>query len=619
MLPAAAATRVRIHPVPRIRMKPSRSLVLSSLIATSAATFTTGATPDFRRGQPLQTGRAASTYVPEVAALSRPGADNLREIIEHFVQDRDALNRFYSVPGSELTLRRLGEFHHAWLKALDQLPYENLSPGARLDWQLLRLHLQHELDLNVRASARNAEMAPLVPFAATLARLQEARRTFEPVDYPRMAGDLADATTSLKDLRKRLEASDAKRPPAGVALRAAQRTTELTASLRNWFDHYNAYDPRFGWWMREPHKAAIAALEGHGKFLREKLLGQKDGEDEPIVGDPIGADGLRADLEREVLPYSPDELIAAAEREFAWCEAEWRKVAADLGLGADWRAALERIKRDHVDPGEQPALIAEQAYEAIEFVTRRSLVTVPAHAIDTFRMSMMSPERQKVAPFFLGGEQILVSFPTDTMDHAGKLDSLRANNRHFCRATVHHELIPGHHLQFWHLSRFQPHRQLFSTPFWIEGWALWWEFQLWDLGFATTPEQRAGMLFWRTHRCARILFSLNFHLGRWTPQQCIDFLVERVGHDRHTATGEVRRSFNGSYSPLYQVGYMMGAIQLRALHAELVKSGRMSAQDFHDRILRGGPIPIELVRANLTNEALPKDFRSSWRFLDVKP
>lgn len=174
-------------------------------------------------------------------------------------------------------------------------------------------------------------------------------------------------------------------------------------------------------------------------------------------------------------------------------------------------------------------------------------------------------------------------------------------------------------MQGWHLSRFQPHRQLFSTPFWIEGWALWWEFQLWDLGFPRSPEERGGMLFWRSHRCARILFSLNFHLGRWTPEQCIDFLVERVGHDRHTATGEVRRSFNGSYSPLYQVAYMMGAIQLRALHAELVKSGRMEVKEFHDRILRGGPIPIELVRANLTATALPQDHRASWRFLDVQP
>lgn len=596
-------------------MKPYRFGIALALAAGAHA----AAPADPRHGQPAQSDRPATDYVPALTRLVRLGAENLREVVEHFTQDRDALQRFYSVPGSELTLRRLGEFQGAWLNALDALPYESLAAGARLDWHLLRRHVTHQTALNERAAARNREMADLVPFAAAVAALQESRRTLRPVDHAAAAGELARLAGQVKELRGKLEPAGANRPARSVVLRAAQRTTDLVASLRNWFEHYNTYDPQFGWWMREPHKAAVAALEAYAKFLREKLLGQKEGDDEPIVGDPIGAEGLRADLANEMIPYAPEELIAAAEREFAWCEAEWRKVARDLGLGDDWKAALERIKRDHVAPGEQPALIADQAYEAIAFVTRRDLVTVPPHAIDTFRMSMMTPERQKIAPFFLGGETIQVSFPTDTMDHAGKLDSLRANNRHFCRATVHHELIPGHHLQGWHLSRFQPHRQLFSTPFWIEGWALWWEFQLWDLGFPRTPEERGGMLFWRSHRCARILFSLNFHLGRWTPEQCIDFLVERVGHDRHTATGEVRRSFNGSYSPLYQVAYMMGAIQLRALHAELVKSGRMEAKEFHDRILRGGPIPIELVRANLTATALPKDHRTSWRFLDVKP
>lgn len=595
------------------------NVVRLSLALALTSALEAAAPADFRHGQPPQSDRPATDYVPDLSRLTRPGAENLREVVDHFTQDRDALLRFYSVPGSELTLRRLGEFQRAWLNALDAQPYEPLGPGARLDWHLLRQHVTHQAALNDRAVAKNREMADLVPFAATVASLQESRRTLNPVDHAAAAGELARLTGQIKGLRAKLEAAGETRPARSVVLRAVQRTTDLVASLRNWFEHYHTYDPQFGWWMREPHKTAVAALEGYAKFLREKLLGQKEGEDEPIVGDPIGAEGLRADLANEMIPYTPEELIAAAEREFAWCEAEWRRVARDLGLGDDWKAALERIKRDHVAPGEQPALIAEQAYEAIAFVTKRDLVTVPPHAIDTFRMSMMSPERQKVAPFFLGGETIQVSFPTDTMDHAGKLDSLRANNRHFCRATVHHELIPGHHLQGWHLSRFQPHRQLFSTPFWIEGWALWWEFQLWDLGFHRTPEERGGMLFWRSHRCARILFSLNFHLGRWTPQQCIDFLVERVGHDRHTATGEVRRSFNGNYSPLYQVAYMMGAIQLRALHAELVKSGRIGTKEFHDRILRGGPIPIELVRAHLTNQALPKTFRSSWRFLDVQP
>ena len=246
----------------------------------------------------------------------------------------------------------------------------------------------------------------------------------------------------------------------------------------------------------------------------------------------------------------------------------------------------------------------------------RNLVTIPPLAADIWRLRMMTPAAQKVNPFFLGGDDIIVSFPTDTMDQDDKMQSLRANNVHFARATVFHELLPGHHLQYYYQARVNQHRELFTTPFWVEGWALWWEFQLWDLNFPRSPEDRIGMLFWRTHRCARIIFSLNFHLGKGTPQQCIDFLVERVGHERASATGEVRRSFNGDYSPLYQVGYMMGALQLRELHKELVTSGKMTDRQFHDGIMTGGSMPIEMVRTHLKQEKLPKDFKTTWRFAD---
>jgi len=89
--------------------------------------------------------------------------------------------------------------------------------------------------------------------------------------------------------------------------------------------------------------------------------------------------------------------------------------------------------------------------------------------------------------------------------------------------------------------------------------ALYWEMLLSDDGFAKTPEQRIGMLFWRMHRQARIIFFLRFHLGEWSPQQCIDFLVDRVGHERANAEADVRRSFNGTYPPLYQLAYMTGS------------------------------------------------------------
>jgi hypothetical protein len=595
------------------RVRPLFTLGLSTLLAAVVAA------QDFRHGEPPQSQRPMADYVPELAQLAAAQPSELRATIEHFLADRTSLQKFYSVNGSRLQLERFREFYSAWLERLEALPYEPLGAEGRIDWHLLRSQLRHELALVERQAARNAEMAPLLPFADAIARLQEQRQILEPVP-PREAADLlARVKTDIDAARAALEGDAGKATSKILALRAANRLGDLGRSLKNWFDHSNTYDPEFGWWNRQPHKEAGEALEGYAKFLREKIVDAKPGEDEPIVGDPIGAAGLQADLAREMIPYTPEELIAIAGQEFAWCEAEWKKVAREMGLGDDWRAALERIKHDHVAPGQQPALIADMAYEAIRFIKERDILTVPPLAIDDWRMIMMSPERQKVSPFFLGGEVIIVSFPTDTMAHADKLDSLRANNRHFARAVVHHELIPGHHLQDWYMDRFNTHRRLFYTPFWMEGWALWWEFHLWNLGFAQTPEQRAGMLFWRSHRAARIIFSLNFHLGRWTPQQCIDFLVERVGHDRHTASGEVRRSFNGDYSPLYQVAYMMGAIQLRSLYAELVQGGRMPEKEFHDRIMLGGPMPIEMVRANLTGTLLPRDHRTSWRFAVKNP
>jgi hypothetical protein len=287
-----------------------------------------------------------------------------------------------------------------------------------------------------------------------------------------------------------------------------------------------------------------------------------------------------------------------------------------MGLGNDWKKALDLVKTKHVSPGEQPEMIRNMAFEAIQFLQERELVTIPPLAANGWRMTMMSPERQRVSPYFLGGDTIIVSFPTDDMSHEEKLMSLRSNNEHFARATVQHELIPGHHLQYHMLARHRTYRQLFATPFWMEGWALHWEMLLWDLDFARGPEDRLGMLFWRKHRCARIVFSLGFHLGTMTPEECIDYLVSQVGHEPSAAAAEVRRSIMGNYGPLYQAAYMLGGVQLRKLHQELVGSGKMTHREFHDAVLREHSIPIELLRDYLVGSQLDKEAGPKWRFAD---
>ena len=103
---------------------------------------------------------------------------------------------------------------------------------------------------------------------------------------------------------------------------------------------------------------------------------------------------------------------------------------------------------------------------------------------------------------------------------------------------------------------------------------------MYELGFDKTPEQKVGALFWRMHRCARIIFSLNFHMGLWTPKECVDFLVDKVGHERDNAMAEVRRSFESAQyqnQPPYQAAYLLGGLQLRGLRKALVDSKVMTS------------------------------------------
>lgn len=80
------------------------------------------------------------------------------------------------------------------------------------------------------------------------------------------------------------------------------------------------------------------------------------------------------------------------------------------------------------------------------------------------------------------------------------------------------------------------------------------------------------------------------------------------------AAAEVRRSFAGMYSPLYQAAYLVGAMQFRSLRKELVDTGKMTERDFHDALVKANRIPVELIRADLTRRKLTRDYKASWKF-----
>ncbi len=571
-------------------------------------------------------GRAMAVATEADLGDGNAPASEMHGVIERYIVDRGSLARFFGVEASTSRRARMKQFYNDWLATISKLNFDSMSQDGRIDYILFKNHLDHELrQLDIQEKAL-VEVAALVPFAQTITDLEDARRRMESIDSPKTAALLTKLGKQIDATSKAVEAGlkpepkpESIRAKKTVVNRAVVAINSLRNTLKTWFGFYNGYDPVFTWWVGEPYKLVDQGLEKYAVFLREKVLGLKPGDTTEIIGDPIGREALMSELAFEMIPYTPEELIAIANKEYNWCENEMKKASRELGYGDDWMKALEYVKTLYVEPGKQPELIRELALEAIKFMDDHDLVTIPQLARDTWRMEMMTPERQLVSPFFLGGETIQVSYPTNTMGHEAKMMSMRGNNIHFSRATVFHELIPGHHLQGFIAARYRTHRQLFSTPFWGEGGALYWEMLLWDMNFAKSPENRIGMLFWRMHRSARIIFSLSFHLEKMTPQECIDLLVKKVGHELDNATAEVRRSFGGAYGPLYQCAYLLGGLQLRALHRELVDAGKMTNRQFHDAVLKENRIPIEMIRADLTKQKLTREFLSSWKFYGPNP
>ena len=552
----------------------------------------------------------------------------MRSVVEKFSADRLSLMRTYDLSLSPIRTARLEKFYSDQLDSLQKLDFDAMPEEDKADYWLLKNRITSEMHQLAIQKKHAQEMAPLLPFANTIIGLDDSRRRMEVPNPEKAAGELSAMVKLIAATQKQLQAElpngkGGQGKGAGiskvVANRAVANVASLSDALKNWFNFYNGYDPTFTWWIDVPYKNANKALTDYSAFLKEKVIGIAADDKTTIIGDPVGRDALMAELSDNMIPYTPEELISIAQTEMDWCMKEMLKASNEMGYGNDWHKALEHVKGMHVEPGQQPELIRKLVVQGIDFVDKNDLVTVPPLAKETWRMEMMTPQRQLVNPFFTGGPIISISFPTDTMTYDQREMSMRGNNIPFAHATAFHKMIPGHFLQSYMGQRYHPYRRAFGTPFWSEGNAFYWEMMFWNKGFDATPEERVGALFWRMHRSARVMFTMRFHLGLWTPQQCVDFLINNVGHEPDNATAEVRRSFDGSVGPLYQSAYLMGALQFRELHKELVDSGKMTDRQFNDAVLHENEMPVEMLRAILTDQKLTRDFKTNWKFYGPHP
>lgn len=180
-------------------------------------------------------------------------------------------------------------------------------------------------------------------------------------------------------------------------------------------------------------------------------------------------------------------------------------------------------------------------------------------------------------------------------------------------STAYHEGVPGHHLQLGmltylgdQLSRFQ--RQGGFVPGHTEGWALYAERLMGELGYLEDPAYQLGMLRAHAFRAMRVVVDLGVHLGlpipkeeayypgeRWTGELALPFAIEHSYEPADFIRSELDRYLGW---PAQAICYKVGErVWLQVREAVRTREGdRFSLRAFHDRALRLGPMGLDLFR-----------------------
>jgi uncharacterized protein (DUF885 family) len=159
-----------------------------------------------------------------------------------------------------------------------------------------------------------------------------------------------------------------------------------------------------------------------------------------------------------------------------------------------------------------------------------------------------------------------------------------------------HEAYPGHHLQ---LSAAVAHpslvRLMTDAPEFVEGWGMYSEQMMREQGFDAGPEFMLAMHTDAIWRACRIILDVRMHRGELSVDEATAFLVEHTGFEHANAQSEV---FRYTYTPTYQLSYLLGKVLLLQLRADEQKKlgARFSLKRFHDTLLRNGSLPISFHR-----------------------
>jgi len=291
---------------------------------------------------------------------------------------------------------------------------------------------------------------------------------------------------------------------------------------------------------------------------------------------------------------TPEQIHQIGLREIERIEAEMLAVAHRAGF-ADLAAFRESI---HNDPRYQPT-----SAEQIVADFRKYIAQMRPKLPELFGFIPSSPVTVEPMPDFQPGNA--THYQTGTPDGKRPGRVVVAISHYADRslvddeATAYHEGIPGHHMQLSvaqllpDLPKFRRHG---GNSGYVEGWALYAEELGKEVGFYQDPVSDYGRLSSELFRAVRLVVDTGLHEKGWSRDQVVDFFRQSGAVDEPTLQAETDRYIAW---PAQALSYKLGQLKFRELreHARKELGSRFDLRSFHDEMLNGGVLPLDLLEA----------------------
>ncbi|MEO8887878.1 MAG: DUF885 domain-containing protein [Jatrophihabitantaceae bacterium] len=476
-------------------------------------------------------------------------------------------------------------------------------PTPATDERVLAAALTERLSSEIALDDAGFTRALLAPLATPV---HEVRAVFDnlphetPEQWARVGAHLAQVPVALADYADTLRAA-----AADGHVVAARQVLAVAAQCEAWTGADDFYRRLVAAAPSQPGLAAgaDAATEATARFagfLRTELLPSAPERD--AVGRERYTVTARAFLGEDV---DLDETYAFGWDELARLTAEMRAVAADLGADSieQAAAALDADPAQRLAPDALAGWLQARVDEVTDAVDGVHFELPPIARRAECRISAATSGvmyyAQPDAAFARPG-RIWWSPP------AGGAPSYAWREV----TTVHHEGVPGHHLQIT-VAMAEPElhpwqRSMAHVHGYVEGWAHYAERLSDELGLLRTPGERLGMLYGQRWRAARIVIDLGLHLGlpipagngftvesTWTPELGAAVLRAASGTDEASARFEVDRYFGW---PAQALSFRVGARLWRQVREAAERRPGFDRREFHMRALRLGPMGLGPLR-----------------------